>query len=376
MVIETLNILFWILTVGYVYFLLDFKKGWDRLPIYKSSNSTPYTHVTIVIAARNEENNIGKTLNAIINQNYPKNLMEVIVINDHSEDNTAKIVEQYFPFITLINFLDPTTINSYKKSAIAQAIKNAKGEVIITTDADCVMKADWLRTMVDYYEQNSFKMISGPVVYHQERTLFERLQSLEFLFLIGMGASRIGNKRPITCNGANLLYNKATFNEVGGFAGIDNKASGDDELLLHKVAKRYPNGIGFLKSIDAIVYTNPVPTLLGFIAQRKRWASKSTSYKDKRIIFLGVWMWLFNLSLLLLFIITLLYGNFQSLFLAQIGLKIAAELYFYTQLAMFANRTKLLILTPLLSILHVFYLIFIGIAGNIGKYEWKGRTVN
>lgn len=376
MVIETLNILFWILTIGYVYFLLDFKKGWDRLPIYKSSNSTPYTHVTIVIAARNEENNIGKTLNAIINQNYPKNLMEVIVINDHSEDNTAKIVEQYFPFITLINFLDPTTINSYKKSAIAQAIKNAKGEVIITTDADCVMKADWLRTMVDYYEQNSFKMISGPVVYHQERTLFERLQSLEFLFLIGMGASRIGNKRPITCNGANLLYNKATFNEVGGFAGIDNKASGDDELLLHKVAKRYPNGIGFLKSIDAIVYTNPVPTLLGFIAQRKRWASKSTSYKDKRIIFLGVWMWLFNLSLLLLFIITLLYGNFLSLFLAQIGLKIAAELYFYTQLAMFANRTKLLILTPLLSILHVFYLIFIGIAGNIGKYEWKGRTVN
>lgn len=376
MVIETLNILFWILTIGYVYFLLDFKNGWDRLPIYKSSNSTPSTHVTIVIAARNEENNIGKTLDAILNQNYPKNLMEVIVINDHSEDNTAKIVEQYFPFITLINFLDPTTINSYKKSAIAQAIKNAKGEVIITTDADCVMKVDWLRTMVDYYEQNSFKMISGPVVYHHERTLFERLQSLEFLFLIGMGASRIGNKRPITCNGANLLYDKTTFNEVGGFAGIDNKASGDDELLLHKVAKRYPNGIGFLKSIDAIVYTIPVPTLLGFIAQRKRWASKSTSYKDKRIIFLGVWMWLFNLSLLLSFIITLLYGNFQSLLLAQIGLKIAAELYFYTQLAMFANRTKLLILTPLLSILHVFYLIFIGIAGNIGKYEWKGRTVN
>lgn len=376
MVIETLNILFWILTIGYVYFLLDFKNGWDRLPIYKSSNSTPSTHVTIVIAARNEENNIGKTLDAILNQNYPKNLMEVIVINDHSEDNTAKIVEQYFPFITLINFLDPTTINSYKKSAIAQAIKNAKGEVIITTDADCVMKVDWLRTMVDYYEQNSFKMISGPVVYHHERTLFERLQSLEFLFLIGMGASRIGNMRPITCNGANLLYDKTTFNEVGGFAGIDNKASGDDELLLHKVAKRYPNGIGFLKSIDAIVYTIPVPTLLGFIAQRKRWASKSTSYKDKRIIFLGVWMWLFNLSLLLSFIITLLYGNFQSLLLAQIGLKIAAELYFYTQLAMFANRTKLLILTPLLSILHVFYLIFIGIAGNIGKYEWKGRTVN
>lgn len=376
MVIETLNILFWILTIGYVYFLLDFKNGWDRLPIYKSSNSTPSTHVTIVIAARNEENNIGKTLDAILNQNYPKNLMEVIVINDHSEDNTAKIVEQYFPFITLINFLDPTTINSYKKSAIAQAIKNAKGEVIITTDADCVMKVDWLRTMVDYYEQNSFKMISGPVVYHHERTLFERLQSLEFLFLIGMGASRIGNKRPITCNGANLMYDKATFNEVGGFAGIDNKASGDDELLLHKVAKRYPNGIGFLKSIDAIVYTIPVPTLLGFIAQRKRWASKSTSYKDKRIIFLGVWMWLFNLSLLLSFIITLLYGNFQSLLLAQIGLKIIAELYFYTQLAMFANRTKLLILTPLLSILHVFYLIFIGIAGNIGKYEWKGRTVN
>lgn len=234
-------------------------------------------------------------------------------------------------------------------------------------------------------------MISSPVVYFEEQSRFERAQSLEFLFLIGMGASTIGNKNPSTCNGANLAYERKAFYEVGGFKGIDDLASGDDELLLHKMAERYPDKIGFLKNHDAIVYTQAKPTLKEFIQQRKRWASKSTRYKNKSIIVLGVLVWLFNLSIMLnllgglslkvLPLINAPESGFQQpnqlllLALIQFMLKLLLEFLFLKKVTQFARRPELIRLLPLLNMLHIIYIIYIGIAGNSGKYSWKGRMV-
>ena len=120
---------------------------------------------------------------------------------------------------------------------------------MVATDADCRMGSKWLSSIVAYYEQDGVVMISSPVTYHQERSLFERMQTLEFGYLIGIGAAFIGNRRASTCNGANLAYRKDVFYEVGGFKGIDDLASGDDELLLQKVAVVYPGKIGFLKLV-------------------------------------------------------------------------------------------------------------------------------
>src|SRR6202012_3482401 len=114
----------------------------------------------------------------------------------------------------------------------------------------------------------------------------------------GSGAALIGNGQASTCNGANLAYRKDVFYAVGGFKGIDDLASGDDELLLQKVAEKYPGKIGFLKSYDAIVYTHAKHTLKEFLQQRRRWASKSVKYKDKKVTAMTVGIWLFNVSLL------------------------------------------------------------------------------
>ncbi|WP_246229550.1 glycosyltransferase family 2 protein [Mucilaginibacter humi] len=124
------------------------------------------------------------------------------------------------------------------------------------------------------------------------------MQTLEFSFLIGVGAAFIGNGRASTCNGANFAYRKDTFYEVGGFTGIDELASGDDELLLQKVAERFPGKIGFLKFRDAIVYTHAKYNLKEFLQQRRRWASKSTKYKDKKVIAVAIFMWMFNMTML------------------------------------------------------------------------------
>lgn len=370
------NLISTFLTFLYLAIVISFIIGWKRLPGFTLPLDSVQIPVSIIIAARNEEDNISKIIQDVLAQDYNSSLMEIIVIDDHSTDNTSAIIQAFQdPRIKLITLNEPQTINSYKKMAIQTAISKATGKLIITTDADCRMGKNWLKTIVGYYQKEGFKMISSPVVFNEERNFFERAQSLEFLYLIGMGASTIGNKSPSTCNGANLAYEREAFYEVDGFKGIDDLASGDDELLLHKIAAKYENKIGFLKNSDAIVYTQAKPTLNEFIQQRKRWASKSTRYKNKSIIVLGVLVWLFNLSIVINILAGLYSVSYLQTGIYQLLVKIIVELLFLLGVTRFAKRQELLFLLPILNVMHIVYIIFIGIAGNSGKYNWKGRMV-
>ncbi|MCL7988836.1 glycosyltransferase [Sphingobacterium sp. lm-10] len=375
---ESLNSCLLVATLVYVGLVLYMRLGW-----YRTGFSTTRTKVqnlesvSVLIAARNEEENIERTLDCMVAQSYPKHLLEVIVIDDHSTDRTAEIVRGYHDQgVRLLQLDEGDKLNSYKKLAIAKAIDLSSGNIIMTTDADCRMGPNWIKTVVDYMERGRLEMVSSPVAYHEEKSLFERLQTLEFLYLIGLGASGIGNGVPTTCNGANLAYRKETFYRVGGFKGIDDLASGDDELLLHKVSEGSAHQIGFCKSSEAIVYTEAKPTLASFISQRKRWASKSTKYKDKRIVALGIVIWLFNFALLwgtVQFFYML--PVFDWVFAICVVLKVAVEFIFLLPITQFVRRTELLRYLPFLSFAHALYLVYIGVAGNIGKYDWKGRTV-
>ena len=373
-IISAISYLSVFLTFIYIFVVATFIVGWARIKYYKKPATPPTTFVSIIIAARNEEDKIAKTIDDVLAQHYPKTLFELIIIDDHSTDRTAEIVKNYTG-VKLIQLNEPAVLNSYKKMAIQKAIGEAKGDLIITTDADCRMGQHWLATIVAYYEENGYKMISSPVAYFEEKSIFEDLQSLEFSYLIGLGASTIGNKNPSTCNGANLAYEKKAFFEVGGFKGIDDLASGDDELLLHKMAAIYGDRIGFLKNKDAIVYTHAKPSLTEFIQQRKRWASKSTRYKDKSVIILGVSIWLFNVSIVVNSILCIFFAGVAPFLLFQIISKLLVEFVFLYKMVGFFKRKNLLFLLPVLNALHIIYLIYIGIAGNSGKYNWKGRMV-
>ncbi|MDB5144719.1 MAG: glycosyltransferase, partial [Mucilaginibacter sp.] len=271
-----------LLTGLYLLILVYLIKGWAALKRPKISSGNFTTKVTILIAARNEETRINYTIDDILAQDYPKHLTEIIMVDDHSTDRTAEIIRSYADKgVKLLQLNEDKPLNSYKKKAIAQAISLSTGDLMVATDADCRMGNKWLSSIVNYFETGDMVMISSPVAYFEERSLFEYMQTLEFAYLIGIGAAFIGNGRASTCNGANLAYRKDVFYEVGGFKGIDDLASGDDELLLQKVAVRYPGRIGFLKLREAIVYTHAKHTLNEFLQQRRRWASKSTKYKDK-----------------------------------------------------------------------------------------------
>lgn len=376
MVVLVVSIISIALALAYLGLMLFLRRGWLALQAFNLNNTRFKTRVSILIAARNEEDKIFNTIKDILAQDYPADLMELIVVDDHSSDQTSEIVLSFADRgVKLIVLNEDKPLNSYKKKAITEAIKLSDSELIITTDADCRMSPAWLKTIIGFYESGNYKMISSPVIYFEEKSKFEEMQTLDFLFLSGLGAAGIGNKMPSTCSGANLAYQREVFYELKGFQGIDELASGDDELFLHKVASVYPDGIGFCKSRDAIVYTHAKSSLQEFIQQRKRWASKSTKYKNKAIVVIGVSVWIFNFMIFLSSILGFFNPYFWYLGLISICIKAFAEMTILIPLCSFANRIKLLWYVPILTVLHMFYIMYIGIAGNSGKYNWKGRMV-
>jgi cellulose synthase/poly-beta-1,6-N-acetylglucosamine synthase-like glycosyltransferase len=410
-----ISIIFLIL---YTTLITYYRFAFTSISSINQSTNQPLTHSTklsIIIPARNEEANIENCLQSILQNNYPTHLFEIIVVDDHSEDNTATIVKKYaaqnVKLISLKDFVNDK-INSYKKKAIEVAIAQASGTLIITTDADCIVPTTWLQTIAAFYEEKKPAFIAAPVLIdtsypslahtHKENAKGSDLghpstrsgegkgvrifQSLDFMTLQGITAAVVHKKQMTMCNGANMAYERAAFYEVGGFAGIDNIASGDDMLLMHKIYKQYPNRVLFLKSKEAIVKTAPVNSIKQFFNQRIRWASKADKYDDKRILPVLILVYFFNCLMLVLPIIGLFINAQCSMFNVQCSMldvwlwmlffKIVVEVFFLLPVASFFGKKSILWFFPLLQPFHICYTIIAGWLGKFGKYTWKERKVN
>jgi cellulose synthase/poly-beta-1,6-N-acetylglucosamine synthase-like glycosyltransferase len=193
--------------------------------------------------------------------------------------------------------------------------------------------------------------------------------------LQGITGASVFKKFHSMCNGANLAYEKKAFLKVGGFTGIDNIASGDDMLLMHKMAEQYPDRILFLKSSDAIVQTKTVETLKDFFNQRIRWASKADKYTDKKITAVLLLVYLFNAWMLFIGIFSIFYSFVFFLFIGVLIAKTIIELFFLYPIAKFFKKEKLLWWFPLAQPFHILYTVIAGWLGKFGTYKWKQRQV-
>jgi cellulose synthase/poly-beta-1,6-N-acetylglucosamine synthase-like glycosyltransferase len=281
-----------------------YKNEWEEIEEVHYLNDQPSTAVTIVIPARNEAANIGHLLHDITQQVYPTQLTEVIIIDDFSEDGTYDICQQYTNQHTNIKVYklqeiipENTATEAYKKKAIEVAVHLANGKLIITTDADCRLQQHWIHSIVSFYEKEKCALIAAPVGYYKEKTRFQHFQALDFCGMQAITGASLNMEMFNMANGANLAYEKQAFLEVNGYQDIDKKASGDDMLLIYKIAKQFPNRVRFLKNKAAIVLTEPMHTVRDFLQQRFRWTSKSTSYQDKRITLILGLVYLFVLSI-------------------------------------------------------------------------------
>ncbi|MEO5995101.1 MAG: glycosyltransferase [Chitinophagaceae bacterium] len=362
--------------IGYYHY------AWKNIPEFSPKNFTGWkgnTKITVIIPARNEENNILHCLNSLVRQTYPLELLEIIVVNDHSTDNTEELVKN-FPAINvkLINLSDYThgkLLNSYKKKAIEVAVAAAKGELIVTTDADCTSSPDWIKCLAAYQELTHAALIVAPVKIESASSVLSIFQSVDFLTLQGITGASVSVKFHSMCNGANLTYEKKAFYEVGGFKNIDDIASGDDMLLMHKIVSRYPDRFFFVKAAAAIVTTQAASSWKAFLQQRIRWASKADKYNDKRIFIVLLMVYLLNLCLLV-FLVAGLWNRIWSFFflILLIG-KTILEYSFIRNVAVFFKQHRLMVYFPFLQPLHIFYTVIAGWLGKFGSYEWKSRKV-
>ena len=362
-----------ILFSGYALLFLFYKKAWDRLSYFEPQhlNKKP-VFVSVLIAARNEENNIEILLRSLVAQSYSKDLFEIILIDDHSEDSTVqKAAGMQLANLKIVQLKNETS----KKKALQEGIKHASGTLIVTTDADCIVPPNWLNTIVDFYTDNNSSFIAAPVAYRYKNSLVEIIQTIDFITLQGITAASVHANFYSMCNGANLAYTKQAFADVNGFEGIDKVASGDDMLLMYKIWKQNPQSVHYLKSKDAIVQTNALPTWKQFFAQRIRWASKTVYYDDKKVFWSLLLIYLFNAVFVVLVVAGFWNRDYWYLFLFLLIAKTAIEFPLVYATAKFYGQQNLLRYFFFLQPLHIFYTVSIGLLSQFGKYSWKGRRI-
>ncbi|MFN3315696.1 MAG: glycosyltransferase [Raineya sp.] len=338
---------------------------------YTSKTIQEKNWLSVVVVCRNEMQNLPNLLKDLENQTLPKIFWEAIFVDDASEDGSyewllAQVAKVNFRLKVLQN---PASSNivSPKKRGITEAIKQAEGTWIACTDADCSLPTTWLQEIYEASQNPEIAFISMPVRFSPVLTWFEQWQAVEFASLIGSGAACIALGVPTMCNGANIAYRKKIFEEVGGFSGSEHIASGDDEFLMHKIAKKSSASIQFLKSQKVIVSTTANATWKGLFSQRLRWASKWENYQSVFAKILAVFIFLVNVSTIFLYI----YQDFSAIIF-----KFSVEFILLGLVLIFLEQKLLSFWIPFVFLVYPFYVVFFALFARKQQFTWKERHYN
>lgn len=370
-----MDVVLYLIAAIYVVFIAQLIYGFNKVKTFERTGVNPKTAFSIIIPFRNEAKNLPKLLKSISKLNYPKELFEIILVDDFSNDTSERICIQW----RMANGLIESTLlenlrlsNSPKKDAISRAVPILKHDWMVTTDADCIVTKNWLLTLDNFIQQNNPEMVVGAVDYKTKNNWFHHFQQLDLMSLQGTTIGSFGIGKPFMCNGANFAYTKKLFQELGGFGGINSTASGDDVLLLQKAVTANSDKVLYLKNKEFIVKTKPENDLFVLFMQRVRWASKTTSYKNIYAKSLAVVILLMNLSLVLGFGFWILgkieIWNLSSIFL----IKYLVDYVLLYKSNQYLNKGKFLL--PLAS--SLVYPVFsssVGIYSLFGSFTWKQR---
>ena len=364
-----------ILTINLVflfgYLLIAFK-------LYRSLNNLDYItehnqpDVSIIVSLHNEEKNVNQLVECLVEQEYPKSKLEIILINDRSTDRTIELLENAGRLHENINIIRVDTLQENftpKKYAIDSAIKQAEGEIILLTDADGRPTPKWVKTMISCFSENT-GMVIGNAPY-ASNNFTQKLLAMEYFSHATIAAATTGLGYPMTCVGTNMAYRKKVYTEINGFGEFSNVHSGDDDLFLQRVRENTNWEIRYATDKESHVKNASPNTLKQFVNQRLRYASKGFKYPMNVILSLTVY-YLFNVTLFLLAILSLLNNALFILFLIILIIKGFADFCLMKKSSKALNTKIPFMLFPIVNILHIPYVIYFGLMGNIKKYKWAG----
>lgn len=364
----------------YLYEILISYIKWNTLPV-DITTCEPFTSFSIIIPVRNEEDNILSLIDNIAQLNYPKHLWELILVDDHSNDNTLSLINTCIDNYKSINIVvysiyqdDKKTAVALKKSAISTGVAHAKFDWIVTSDADCWHHQNYLIALNEWVIRYQPQFISAPVVL-SGNSIFQNMQAAEFMGLVGLGASYIHREKPVLSNGANTAYQKNAFQIVNGFKNIQQNSSGDDVWLMHKIHTRFPYQLLFAKDERLIVSTYAANSFSEFWNQRKRWSSKNTDHKDYKILLMLSAHYLFYVSLLMNIIFAVFIPEIRMLTFIAIIAKLLVEALFFKSLNTLFKKDKLLLWYFIAFLPQAIYTVLIVPFSQFSSFEWKNRKL-
>lgn len=259
------TIFFILYTIAHLIFLFGLLKKFPKL------NGEDLPTISILVAARNEENNILGCINSLNELDYPENKIEIFIIDDHSTDKTNEIVSDFIkdkPKFRIIQPAEKLGELKGKANALANAIKQVNNEIILTTDADCVVNPLWAKTLASYFKQD-VAMVCGYTDQYK-RTVFEGMQAADFIYLLGVAAGMMNLGKPLSCIGNNMAYRKAVYDEVGGYENIKFSVT-EDFQLLHAMDRLKKYKIIYPLDSGGYVISEPCPDMKVLYWQKKRW---------------------------------------------------------------------------------------------------------
>ena len=332
--------------------------------------------VTIIIPCRNEEENIIHCLSSIQNQDFPKNFIKVLLVDDHSTDSTMKKAREFdheFRMDILELAKENGGKNQGKKAALEYGISQATTDWIMCTDADCELPEKWIRFHRTNLSTNDYSAAAVRLTCEQWTvwTAFQALDVAGFALITGVG---IHTRSFFMSNGANHAYRKDIFEKLKGYD--KSTASGDDIFLVQKMADHNRN-IAFINNDQCIVSTAPERSLQDFLRQRLRWGTKNRKMKSGTMQILMVSSFLMSLAVLISLGVAIGLGGLwtkTALIIAMV--KLVADFMLLKSATNFTGQPALLKYFVPAQILHILYISIIGTASLVvNEYMWKGRRV-
>lgn len=356
---------------AYIFTFFRFYLVWVKHKKYDPGfESKDYPVLSVVVALRDEEDHVEALVNSLRNQDFPDGKLEFIFVDDHSSDQTYQRLTAMTADMVNGRIIQLSEGPPGKKQALFAGVSGARGDLIVTTDADCTHPPEWLRIMADFYATGHYRLISGPVRIFPATTFLERFQALEFASLTGTGGASFMSGSPLLCNGANMAFEKALFLEAYKHI-LPVVPTGDDIFLMLYTKRHYPGRSGFVKHPKAIVNTRPVKNWFVFLQQRARWASKSSYYRDPALVYVSILILITGAWTVFLLVSGLFDARMLLAFTTFVVLKSIPDIFFLEQIIHFNGQRNLLRIFIPSQLLYPFYILIAAVGGLIKSGIYK-----
>lgn len=357
-----------IAAIVYLLMMLFLRIGLEKsIPSRKNEGYEPT--VSVIVAARNEEQHIEKCLDSLAQLDYPTDKIEVIIIDDRSEDRTADVIESYtqqYPSIRTTKTKPEIGNLRGKTNAVAEGINSTKGEILMFTDADCTVPRTWIRATVQHFDED-IGIMGGFTLLESHRT-FEGVQALDWIFLFGIASATAGWSMPLTAIGNNLSVRRSAYEMIGGYGKIPFSVT-EDYSLVQAILQQTNYKLRFPIDLQTVVRSKACQTWKDLFRQKQRWGMGGLNMVPRGFIIMAIG-WSFKIAILL----GIVYSTPLIMILAALSMAIAEFRFLWRPLKQFGTMSyaKYFIVFEIYFFLYVLIIPFVAFFSQ--KVVWKERN--